>query len=311
MMESPNPASILIMPVRAHGEFIGGVLFHTPAVEPTERMALNVLTNLFAHQIAVVHALFAAHETQIRLESQMLEQSKLASLGQMSAGVAHEINQPLTFISALLQRIYERCTADSQPTAQWLEQNSDLALKEVERIRLLTQDLLVFARGSGANLAEKKVRTNLRKVWESTARILKDEIQSSGVDVSVNTTEEPAFVDGASNQLQQVFVNLMQNALNAVKSAGEGQRGKIQIELGLLDDSSAVCWQITDNGCGMSEDIQRQMYEPFYTTHPSDGGTGLGLSIVHGIILGHSGWIECESTEGKGTDIRVFLPRAN
>jgi two-component system NtrC family sensor kinase len=238
-------------------------------------------------------------------QAQLVQSAKMASLGQLVAGVAHEINNPLAFVlghlnttQTSLQRVHERIEP-LPPGAdeQWQRANS--RLKEIglglERIRDLVVKLRTFSR---LDEGEQK-RASIRECVESVLIILKHRLKNR---ISIETElGEPDLVDCFPGLLNQALMNLMSNAIDAI-----ADQGNISISSGADGDFYRIA--IADSGSGISPDIRDRVCEPFFTTKPVGQGTGLGLSITYSIIRKHQGTLELREREGGGTLAVVRFP---
>jgi signal transduction histidine kinase len=226
------------------------------------------------------------------MQRSLLQQEKLASIGRLSAGVAHEINNPLTTVLTTVMLLQEDL-APEDPLYAELE----TIAKETLRCRKIVSSLLDFARQS--NLKKEVLRVN-PIVAESVA-LARKQAGFKGIQIT------PALADGLPevladrNQLHQAFINLLVNAIEATPSGGS-------IDVATFGDpgQKEIRVVISDTGSGMPKDVLEKIFEPFYTTKPS--GTGLGLAITHGIIEQHGGRIDVDSTPGQGTTFMVILP---
>lgn len=259
-------------------------------------------------------------------QNQLLQQDKMASIGQLAAGVAHEINNPVGFVSSNLNTLrlyvdgllslsgaYEAAlAAPGDPVAS---KALDIQRKEVEidylredlpqlldecadglgRVKKIVQDLKDFSRVDQANWQEADLNVGL----ESTLNVVRHEVKYKA-EVEKSLATLPPVVCLAA-QLNQVFMNLIVNAAHAI-----AERGTIYLSSGTHENWAWV--QVKDSGCGMTEDVQRRIFEPFYTTKDVGKGTGLGLSLSFSIVQKHGGAIRVQSAPGKGSAFRVWLP---
>lgn len=272
-------------------------------------------------------------ETNRRLEeaqNQLLQSEKMASIGQLAAGVAHEINNPIGFVSsnlgslrryveALLKLVsaYGRHRDEIAQGAELaaLEQAADLAyiaddlpelLQESEegliRVKKIVQDLKDFSRVDSADWQDADINAGI----ESTLNVVMNEVKYRA-DVERQYGQLPP-VRCLAGQLNQVFMNLIVNAAHAI----EGKRGLVELRSGCEDrDGKPGVWiEVADNGKGMPPEVQRRIFEPFFTTKPVGQGTGLGLSLSFSIVQKHGGAIEVSSTPGQGTCFKVWVPVA-
>ncbi len=267
-------------------------------------------------------------------QRQLMQSEKLASIGQLAAGVAHEINNPIGFVhsnmgslehyfSRLLQVLEhfeghrELIAGTGEAGRNWVAEVEALKaeadfefLKEdipallaesregTERVRRIVQDLKDFSR---VDSEQRWERTDLCAGLDSTLNIVLNEIKYKADVVKEYGTIPP--VECIASQINQVFMNLMVNAAQAMP---EGRRGTITLRCGSAGNEAWV--EVTDNGAGMSEETRKKIFDPFFTTKPVGKGTGLGLSLSYGIVEKHSGRIEVDSALGIGTTFRVVLP---
>jgi signal transduction histidine kinase len=259
-------------------------------------------------------------------QAKLVESEKMASLGQLTAGIAHEINNPINFVSVGVKNLvrnfeeakkvmdaYLNPDADADEVAQQLSEkqrrqqileifdDSSTVFKSiqngVERTINIVKSLRNFSR-----LDEGDVKTvDLHEGLDSTLEILQNQIKKKA-DVVKKYGSLP-LVECAAGKINQVFMNILNNALQAMD-----ERGTITLETKHLADKNEVEVAISDTGKGMSEEVKRRLFEPFFTTKPVGEGTGLGLSISYGIIEEHDGRIEVESAEGNGSTFKIFLP---
>ncbi len=229
----------------------------------------------------------------VHLEERLKQNDKLAAVGQLAAGIAHEIRNPLAGMSASIQMLKGSMTPGAlDPEGQKL---MDIAIKEIDRLNDLITEFLDFVKPEKMKLASVDIANLL---WE-IAEILKKSKDSKNVEFTESFSECVGL--GNSEKLKQVALNLMMNAIQAMP-----QGGKLQIGCKSLEHR-IVFW-IEDSGVGMSEEVLAHLYEPFFTTKAK--GTGLGLATVHKIIDMHSGEIRVTSKPSHGTRFEVFLPRA-
>ncbi len=228
----------------------------------------------------------------------LLQSKKMASLGALSAGVAHELNNPLTGILGLVRFYMKRKDVGSV-------EHSDL--KEIEQASVymsrVVKGLTDFARPS-AGLNEKIVCND---VIESGLSLAKNAIMSKSAEVRKTYEKDLPAVIGDNTQLQQVVVNMVTNALDAMQG-----KGRLEISTGVvnLHEKRFVEMKFADNGCGMTRDVLDKIFDPFFSTKKVTKGVGLGLSITYAIIARHGGDILVESDPGKGTTFRVRVPVA-
>ncbi|HAK44325.1 MAG TPA: hypothetical protein DCO79_00150 [Spirochaeta sp.] len=231
------------------------------------------------------------------LEEKIFQAEKLASLSMLSAGVSHEINNPLSSILTNVQNLLDEDNDDETRTAlSWIEQ-------ETRRIAKIVSDLLNFSAAEQGESEGSEVNTVISDVLKLINYGL---VKEKRIDLSSDFQENLPFVVISRSELKQVVINLVQNSIYAI-----ADMGKILVTTRLSDDYSMIHVQIIDSGVGMDEETMQHVFDPFFTTRTNGKGTGLGLSIVYGIISKYSGTIDVKSTVGSGTTILLSLPVRN
>jgi len=249
---------------------------------------------------ALEHALL--YELQKDRIRKMYRTDRLATLGELAAGAAHEIRNPLTSIRSTIQYLSKDFTND--PTKS--EMINEI-INEVERINKILQGLLSFARPSKLNMAE----INLESLINQVLMLINSSIGKHRIDVQFEYFTENTTIRGDIEQLKQVFLNIFLNAIDAISENGEEQPRSliISIEEGITIDAIRhfLVINIEDSGKGIKPENLENVFNPFFTT--KEEGTGLGLAISYGIINSHEGEIEVTSTVGKGSMVRIKLPQ--
>jgi two-component system NtrC family sensor kinase len=241
---------------------------------------------------------------QLKSVNQKLFQTdRLASLGQLSASVAHEINNPISGVlnlSMLLKRII---TADGIPQGRVEEVRKylDQISGETSRVGRIVMDLLAFSRRS----SPQRTMTDLNSIIQRTLSIIDHKLKLASVDLELKLHPALPQVKCDHSQIQQVLVNLIMNAAESTHAKGNG-KVTVTTAPGASDDIVLLC--VTDNGDGISAENLAKIFDPFFTTKDEGKGVGLGLAVVYGIVESHGGDIEVESTLGVGTTFRVILP---
>lgn len=232
---------------------------------------------------------------RVELETQLQLREKMASLGLLAAGVAHEVNTPLTGISSFTQMLQER-TEENDPKRELLGKIE----RQTERASKIVNNLLNFARQGRSGF----VAVDLNGIIRDVLSLLEHQLTRSRIKVRLELAEALPEVMGDENKLQQVFLNLMLNAEDAMPSGG-------WVTVTTRSHGGEVIATISDTGQGISQEDIKRIYDPFFTTkRAGSSGTGLGLSITYGIIQEHSGQIHVESSIGKGTSFSVRLLQA-
>ncbi len=227
-----------------------------------------------------------------RIQAQLIRAEKMASLGQMAAGIAHEINNPLTGILSFASLV-----RDDPRLPPELKSDLDLIIEETQRCAKIVKGLLEFSRAS----VPQKKEVNLNQLVESVTFLL--EQQSSFFDIEIIKDLDPDIprLYADPNQLSQVLMNIIINASHAMPGGG-----RITITTGSNSEGGCVFVAIADTGCGIPKENLSRIFDPFFTTKTD--GTGLGLSVSYGIIRNHGGHIDVISEEGKGTTFIIRLP---
>ncbi len=231
---------------------------------------------------------------RVSLEEQLVQNEKLTSLGLLAAGVAHEVNTPLAVISNYIQMLAKQIPPDDPR-----QKTIDRIVKQTFRASEIVNNLLNFSRTGGAELAE----VNLNEVLEETLTLVQHPFKTAQVTVIKNYKNELPPVLGSTTRLQQVFLNLLMNARDAMPGGG-------MLEVRTMAHNGSVEVELTDNGAGIPTEHLHKIFDPFFTTKPTGRGTGLGLSVSYGIIKEHAGKVDVKSTPGKGTSFRLEFPAA-
>jgi two-component system NtrC family sensor kinase len=243
---------------------------------------------------------------RINMETQLTQTEKLSSIGLLAAGVAHEVNTPLAVISSYAQMLGKQLRADEATHAR-LQPVLEKITQQTFRASEIVNGLLNFSRMGSVDFG----RVDVNQLVSDTVLLLEHQMRSAGVAVATELAEELPLVAGNRGKLQQVLVNLVLNAKDALQEKGSGS-----VRILTARTSKGVELSVVDNGIGMSPEVLRKIYDPFFTTksNPSEGqrkGTGLGLAVTYGIIQEHAGTIEVNSTPGEGTVFRLELPAAD
>jgi signal transduction histidine kinase len=223
------------------------------------------------------------------------QREKLSSIGLLAAGVAHEINTPLTGVSSYTQMLLGMF-ADNDPKHKLLEKIH----RQTERATGIVNNLLNFSRtGNVTEFGE----VDLNHVLDDTLQLLEPQLRQSQVEIAREYESDLPRVFGNSGKLQQVFTNLLLNARDALPAGG-------RISLRTVGDGDHVSVHVADTGIGIAPENVARIYDPFFTTKGVGRGTGLGLAVSYGIVQEHSGHISVESAPGRGTTFRITLPTA-
>ncbi|OLD60867.1 MAG: hypothetical protein AUI53_08080 [Acidobacteria bacterium 13_1_40CM_2_60_7] len=231
----------------------------------------------------------------VMLQAKLAHSEKMATIGRLVSGVAHEVNNPLAAILGFTDLLLENPEVPVNA-----KEDLQIILHETQRTKDIVQDLLSFARQRPARREAVQVNAVLRQ----TIKLRSYDFASHGVEVIEALEENLELVLGDAQQLQQVFLNILNNAYDAVQETQ--RRGHIEIRTAQSGHSVEV--SVSDNGIGISE--PERIFDPFYTTKQAGKGTGLGLSICYGIVRAHGGEIQCWNNDGEGSTFVVRLPAA-
>jgi signal transduction histidine kinase len=258
---------------------------------------IELLTAL-ANQAAIAIENARLYENLKQSQDTLRRADRLSSLGLLTAGLAHEIRNPLVAIRTFTQLLPER-----YDDAEFREGFQGLALKEVDRICGLINDLLSFARPSKPNVAPE----NVNDVVDNIARILETQAKEKGVEIirEFGGNLPKIWID--REQMKQVFMNLILNAIQAMKEGGSIRIATRSVSRqGSEPSGEFVQVEIRDSGIGIPEENLQHIFDPFFTS--KDEGSGLGLAVSHQIVQEHGGFVTVESTVGKGTSFFVHVP---
>jgi PAS domain S-box-containing protein len=256
----------------------------------------------------VIIANIADITESIQAEAQLIQASKMATLGEMSAGVAHELNQPLNAIrigSDLLKKMVDR--GESLDPDLTSKVSGEIAA-QVERAASIINHLREFGRKSDLDELEK---VDINKPIRDVFTVLGQQLKLRQIKVNLDLDENISPILGVRNRLEQVFINLVMNARDSIEEKremvyGEEKEGVLSIRS--YQEDGKVVAVVRDNGNGMPESVKEKIFEPFFTTKEVTKGTGLGLSISYGIIKDYEGTIEVESIAGSGTIFKISFP---
>ena len=247
----------------------------------------------------IIQSLYEAEQTHSRAIQRLEETARLASLGRLAAGVAHEINNPLAIINEKAGLIKDLMTfKEEYKHDKKLESLIDSVLESVERCGAVTKQLLGFARHTEVSVSTIPVG----KIIGDVLSFLEKEASYRNITLNLEIPDDLPPLVTDRGKVQQIFLNLINNAFQAV-----GDGGRIDI-MGRRVDGDKIAVRVSDNGCGISDENLQKIFEPFFSTKRDSGGTGLGLSITYGLVQRLGGQIAAESELGKGTTFTVTLP---
>jgi two-component system NtrC family sensor kinase len=230
-------------------------------------------------------------------ESQLYQSNKLASVGQLAAGIAHEINNPLTGILTFSSLLLSQ--TDQDPAVR---EDLETIVRETKRCRDIVKGLLDFSR----QVPPRKTNSDINVIVNQALAIVDHELDVANIQVTRGLLEDLPTARVDANQMVQVLINLLVNAAHAIgpKTSGEIFVGS---DLTTIEGKPHIEIKVADNGCGIPSQHLQKVFEPFFTTRDT-GGTGLGLAVVWGIVNEHGGTISVDSQPKRGTTFTILLP---
>ena len=241
-------------------------------------------------------------------EEMFIQSSRLISLGEMAAGVAHELNQPLTAMTVIAEGLLLRQEQDIALRPEQLSRWAHDVQEQAQRMSSIVEHLRIFSRD---HHEDPQVPVNLNGVVNSTLHLVGAQLRSHDINLSLELQENLPSVMGNANRLEQVLLNLLTNARDSLdEKADQDDSMSKDLYVRTRVDGGDVVIEVEDNGLGIAEESKDYLFQPFFTTKDPDRGTGLGLSISYSIIKDHNGLIECESNIGEGALFRITLPIA-
>lgn len=230
----------------------------------------------------------------VSMERQIIQAEKLATVGQLAGGIAHEVNTPASIIAGRVEAMF----LDSKNLSQSDRDDLIVIKNQAERIGQITRGLLLFAKRTPA----EKTKVDLNDVVREAVALIGSQLKKAGIEIVTRYNSLPINLTAQQNQIIQVMLNLLTNARDAMPRGG-----KIEIETNLTNGGKSVgSISVKDHGSGISPEHLNKIFDPFFTTKKT--GTGLGLSVSYGIINEHGGNIHVDTQPGQGTTFTVLLP---
>jgi signal transduction histidine kinase len=315
-LEGWSAGSELCVPLKDGEQVLGFIDVESSAINSfghNDLMALESLAGILTSVISNADQYQRLQETNKRLlamqdelktrivmqtqaERKLIQAEKLAAVGEMAAGVAHELNNPLTTVVGFTELVLEDLPENNQN-----QTDLKMVLHEARRARDVVRRLLDFSRRSEI----ERTRVDLNDVLKDVLALTNHLLHTSGVMLTTKLTNKMDWIFIDRNQMKQVFLNLLHNALQAMPNGGELT---VESKKRQHNGRAWVTASIRDTGIGIHQEDLEHLFEPFFTTRSKDGGTGLGLSVSYGIVSDHGGFIEVNSEEKTGTCFTVWLP---
>ena len=298
----PRGPALAASPLIAHGQAVGAVMVDNALTRaPITQEDLRFL-QLFTNQagMAIENSILYnkvedANRQLGEVQENLLQKERLAAIGEMAAGIAHELKGPLVSIGGFAGRLTKKLPQDSH---EW--GHADLIVREVLRLEAILSEILLFSKKATICYT----RCNIAEIVKDSLAVVGPPLEEKEISVTTRFPRQKLILLGDGQQLKQVFINILLNALDAMDSGG---KLAIQVTATDLDGKDAACVKIADTGGGIPLEALNSIFTPFYTTKES--GTGLGLPIANRIITNHGGKIQITNTPGQGVEFRVILPK--
>ena len=249
--------------------------------------------------VANERKLARANEALRKTQAQLVQASKMAAMGNLSAGIAHELNQPLTVIGGFARRIQKRSDLRVGDVAEYL----DIIIRESARMSDIVSNVRQFGRQDALSLEA----VPMVEPMNLALQLVEAQCRNLGIRLEVKSTDEDVTVHGDSRRLQQVWLNLLTNARDAVMSLPEDSRW---VRLIVLRRGDRVVGRVEDGGLGVAPEVRSQLFDPFFTTKDPDKGMGLGLSIAFSLVAAHKGVLRYDDQGGSCHGFEMSLPAA-
>jgi signal transduction histidine kinase/uncharacterized protein YigA (DUF484 family) len=273
-------------------------VFHPQDIQLLELLAPQL--SVWIRNARLYQELQERIKAQRRAEGHLVRSARLAAVGEMAAGIAHELNNPLTAVSGFVELLLDELPEES-PYRSELE----LVLQEARRARGVVRRLLDFSRQS----ENRRSMTDINALCRDVLSLVAHQARTTQVEVICEYSQNLPSICVDANQIKQVLLNLLHNAIQAMPQGGRlTLKTAHQVKNELYDSQAGVSISVADTGEGIPAENLDRIFEPFFTTRPPGTGTGLGLSVSYGIVNDHGGVIEVESQLNKGSRLTVFLP---
>ena len=283
---------IIDVPLAVTEQMIGLIRVYLPERRGFSDDELDFIVTVAEQCACIIERVQLMENQQTQFDHLASQMDKMSSLGRMAAGIAHEINNPLAGIL-----LYSSNMSKKVPPGGALEEGLNIIVKETQRCKTIIQGLLEFAR----DREPQKAPADINEIIKTALGIVENEFRLRHVDLERELAQDmvKTFLD--ENQIEQVFINLLLNALHAVE-----ENGRVTVRSAVESKQNKVRVEIADNGCGIAADDIKKIFEPFYSTKAN--GTGLGLAVSYGIVKNHQGDIRVFSVPGKSTRFTIEFP---
>jgi signal transduction histidine kinase len=284
--------TILDVPLTVGTRTVGIIRVYLSEKRAFSDIELDFLISLAGQCACAINKTRMIETQRAQYDHLVTQTEKLSSLGRMAAGIAHEINNPLAGILLYSSNMRKKVSDDSP-----FKKGLDVIIQETVRCRNIIQELLEFSRDK----EPQKSLSNINRVIDKALSILDNEFRLNHIEVEkhLSPSIEETLLD--ENLIQQVFVNLLLNAVQAI-----GENGQVRIRSFQTDHRKKIVVEVTDTGCGIQAEQLPRIFDPFYSTKSK--GTGLGLAVSYGIVRNHQGDIQVKSTPGEGSCFRLEFP---
>jgi len=293
--------STIAIPLKLKDEIIGALNIYSSEPDKFDSDEVDLLEQL-ANNLAYGISVIRTNREKRQAQAEILRAGQLAALGELAAGVAHEINNPINGIISYAELLLRKCNDERQKDI------ADRIIKEGERIANIVRSLLSFAK----DIKEEKQPTSLHQILMDTLALTETQLRKDGIKLKMNIPDNLSEIIAQPQQIEQVFLNILSNARYALNEKYPGSHKdkiiEIKAEEIFINDNSYVRIIFIDHGTGIPADIKDKIMNPFFSTKPRELGTGLGLSISHGIVSDHNGKIYIESEYEKYTKVIIELP---
>ena len=268
-----------------------------------EKTSDDQIEQLIQQNHCLQQALEEADDKLKETQAQLAQAGKLATLGTLGAEVAHELNNPLTVVSAEADEIIEALGNGS-----FDKEFADISAKNIkkcaERMRVIIDHIRRYSRDDKNSVWEK---VTINRPINDSLILLRSQLADSGISIELSLDENLPEMWGQINKLESIFQNLITNAADAFDSVNDGREKRLQISSSMVN-TNRILVKITDNAGGMSKEVKSKIFKSFFTTKVAGKGTGLGLAIVQNLVKEHRGIIHVDSVDGRGTEFELNFP---